>query len=1047
VAERDPYGTEELRTRVTAAWADSPARFREDANAEEELVRGAYRDRVLVELAQNAVDAGGSDGTRVRLEIWPDRLVVANTGAPLDAAGVESMSTLRASAKRFDEQVGRFGVGFAAVLTLTDTPQVVSADGAVWWSREHAAQVAATIPPLGPELQRRGKAVPVLRLPFAEGDVHRSGSEDRVPDGYDTAVILPFRDDDARSVAAALVGGLDETLLLALPGLTELTVADMSPQADRVPDRSTRWSLRTEPVPDEPAGSAGSDEPTELDKAPTVSRVRIAQEGVPERHWWVATSGGVVDPVWLADRTTEEQERTGWSVTVAVPESAETQPPGVVLAPTPTDDPHGLPALVVGSFPLDSNRRRIAEGAYTDALVDYVGEAFAALVRVRARTGTTATGLAAMVPAAWGMSALDTGLRAATRQALSRTSFVRAGDEWLSPPETVRVPGLSSAADGGVLAPMLPGLPDAEWWQRDVLDDLGAHVLPLPEVVDALAGVELEPRRWAEVYDGLRGADTEALRALPVPLVDGRTVSGPRGVLVPKPGPVDGYTDPEVLASLGSRVVHPAAAHPLLLRLGAVEAGPRAALHDPQVRERLLDPDIDAATVDAVLQLVGPSGTGVAEVSTEDEPWLAGIHLPDATGVPVPAGELLLPESPVLRWLEVDPAEFTVDAGVVERHGAVPLRALGVRESLGVQTQADLALVEGEGWPDVDDVAGWVDHVRAAVERATALGDERLPEGPAVVPPVIAEFAAIQDLDLVSDDAWPQVLVHLAADPVTRAAVVQPTHVLLGDGRRIEVRSYTAWWLRQYAVIEDHRLDEVCIPEAGPLVRGLFTPVPLDVDHDFAAAIGVVTELAAAEPTSLLRRLANPQVTLTAADLASVYQRLAVAATGAQVDPPARIRVPDGTGTRVVAASEVVVVDGPHWLQLDLGAVVPGPVELADLLDVDLADDVYDVAPAHGGRATPVGHAAAVLLTDAPETYVEHDDLVVAGRSVDWWVHDEVVHAATTDGLARGLAWVCGQWFKRWELAEVLADPSVLLQVLAEDAFGALSDPEQGPDR
>jgi len=208
----------------------------------------------------------------------------------------------------------------------------------------------------------------------------------------------------------------------------------------------------------------------------------------------------------------------------------------------------------------------------------------------------------------------------------------------------------------------------------------------------------------------------------------------------------------------------------------------------------------------------------------------------------------------------------------------------------------------------------------------------------------------------------------------------------------------------------------------------------------------VVTELAAAEPTSLLERLANPQVTITAAELASVYQRL-VAVAGARVDPPARIRVPEGAGTRVVAASEVVVVDGPHWLQLDLGAVVPGPVELADVLDVDLADEIYDAAPAHGGRATPVGHAATVLLTDAPETYVEHDDLVVAGRSVDWWVHDGVVHAATTDGLARGLAWVCGQWTRRWAVAEVLADPSALLQVLAEDAFGALPDPEQGPDR
>jgi hypothetical protein len=44
----------ELRRRVLAAWTDSPARFREDANAEEDLVLGGYRDRLLVELAQNA---------------------------------------------------------------------------------------------------------------------------------------------------------------------------------------------------------------------------------------------------------------------------------------------------------------------------------------------------------------------------------------------------------------------------------------------------------------------------------------------------------------------------------------------------------------------------------------------------------------------------------------------------------------------------------------------------------------------------------------------------------------------------------------------------------------------------------------------------------------------------------------------------------------------------------------------------------------------------------------------------------------------------------
>ncbi|OMQ16128.1 hypothetical protein A7K94_0204630, partial [Modestobacter sp. VKM Ac-2676] len=52
----------ELRRRVLAAWTDSPPRFREDANAEEDLVRGGYRDRLLVELAQNAADAAARAG-------------------------------------------------------------------------------------------------------------------------------------------------------------------------------------------------------------------------------------------------------------------------------------------------------------------------------------------------------------------------------------------------------------------------------------------------------------------------------------------------------------------------------------------------------------------------------------------------------------------------------------------------------------------------------------------------------------------------------------------------------------------------------------------------------------------------------------------------------------------------------------------------------------------------------------------------------------------------------------------------------------------------
>src|SRR3954470_17625362 len=111
----DPFDTASLRARVLDAWGASPARFREDANAEEDLVRGGYRDRVLVELAANAADAATAAGVsgRLRFALTDDALIAANIGVPLDGAGVEVLSTLRASSKRdAADAVGRYGVGF-----------------------------------------------------------------------------------------------------------------------------------------------------------------------------------------------------------------------------------------------------------------------------------------------------------------------------------------------------------------------------------------------------------------------------------------------------------------------------------------------------------------------------------------------------------------------------------------------------------------------------------------------------------------------------------------------------------------------------------------------------------------------------------------------------------------------------------------------------------------------------------------------------------------------------------------------------------------------
>ncbi|MYY79989.1 hypothetical protein GT044_01615, partial [Streptomyces sp. SID335] len=75
----DPFGTARLRRGVLDAWAAAPARFREDANAEEDLALGGYRDRLVVELAQNASDAAARAGV-------PGRLALTLRGGVLAAA-------------------------------------------------------------------------------------------------------------------------------------------------------------------------------------------------------------------------------------------------------------------------------------------------------------------------------------------------------------------------------------------------------------------------------------------------------------------------------------------------------------------------------------------------------------------------------------------------------------------------------------------------------------------------------------------------------------------------------------------------------------------------------------------------------------------------------------------------------------------------------------------------------------------------------------------------------------------------------------------------
>ena len=1030
----DPFGTAGLRARVLDAWAASPSRFREDANAEEDYALGGYRDRVVVELAQNAADAavrGGVPG-RLRLTLRDGVLTALNTGAPLDAAGIEALSTLRASSKREDGAgggtVGRFGVGFAAVVAVSDCPRIRSATGAVGWSRTMTRELAEAVPALAGEIHARSGHVPVLRLPFADPDGFAAD------DGFVTAVELPLRDDGAVELVARLLAETGPALLLALPALThvEITVGGATRLLTAVHDGD---------------------------------RSTVTDGGVPSA-WQVAGAAGELDPALLADRPAEERARTSWSVRWAVPVTDGGEPTGrlpvgvtamgataVVHAPTPTDEPLSLPALLLASFPLSPDRRHVAPGPLTDFLVERAADGYASLLPDLA----PGPGILDLVPGPVGQGELDARLARAVVSRLPGLAFL---PPVLADPSGALVAGRVRPRDAVLLGTSAPGLSE---WLATVLPNLvagpvrhpawavlGVRRMPLAELADLLAALDREPGWWHGLYTVLADGPAEEraeLGALPVPLADGRLVRGPRGLLLPGPG----LEHADRLAVLGLRVVDPQAAHPLLARLGAVEATPRSVLEDPATRaavtnsydsavEAAYDDDSPERLADAVLGLLAALGIAPGEY-----PWLTELALPGEDGDWYPAGELLLPGAPLSGVIAGDAPFGTVAPDLVERHGAGALRAAGALWSFGLLTAEDVELDEARIDLDLDGADEWA----AGTRDGLRLGADAL----SPLPPVALEVAAVRDLDLVDPGRWPQALTLLTRPPL-RAALTEPTRVRLPDGRHADVPSYTAWWLRRHVTLGGRRPSDLRVPDGDPLLAGLYDPfgapsensgfAEILADPAVTRALGVRSSLAdlLTEPggaDELLSRLADPARPVSRPQLRALWSALATAGgvTQENITPPERVRAIAGDKITVADAADVLILDTPDlWPLVADQPLVLAPhayaTRLADLLDLPLASEEVPGAIESAGEPRPVPDMLREVLAEAPAAYREHDSLVVDGTDVPWRYQDGELHASTVEGLAHGLAWAAGQWHARHLLTALLIGPEETARLLVE---------------
>ena len=956
----DPFGTAALRAGVLAAWADSPTRFREDANAEEDLRLGGYADTWCVELAQNAADAARAAGVPGRVRIAVQRQIdgrgelrVANSGVPLDAAGVAALAALRASAKRDDAgSVGRFGVGFAAVLALSDAPRIVTAGGGVAFSAASTAEAVRELSGPAAELARRDGQLPVLRLVWPTG-----ADEPSPPTGYATEVRLPLRPgvDPDELLAAATAAAPD--LLLALPDLVEIDIDGRRFGATALPG--------------------------------TPEKHAIVEIGAPDgSRRWLLVRGTAEGAIGTA---VEQRGRHVRSFCWALPLDADGRPASlgddVLHAPTVTTERLGLPARLIADVPLDPDRRRVRTGAATDTVLRAAADAYLDLVAAVAPDDRLA-----LVPAAgFPRSELDARLHALLLDVLRVAPWLPGADGAEIAPRSATVLDLPAPELPALLADIVPGLlaapgesgrprldranaalgrsdlPNAAFGQLAAapLIELGVERLGAAALADRLLGVRRPAAWWRAVYAALEpAADTvpgllDELRAVPVPLTDGRTVPGPAGVLLPLGADAGRVGD---LALPGLHIADPDAVHPLLVRLGATLAEPDGLLDHPALRDAV-DRSMDDAEAgldpvplaDAVLGLVAQVGPVVA--ASRD--WLAALALTDVDGEPARADELMLPDAALRPLLADDAPPAVLAPAWQERVSREVLAAVGVLDGFAV-VETDAAHAADLG---LDDIDRWFDDTGA--------------DG----------VVAVRDLDLVRDDAWSAALAVLAGEPATRAAVLAPG-------------SYTAWWLARHARLHGRRPGFWRLPSARGL-GALYDPLPGAVADDPGArprsaddavlvAAGVRAELAVADTrdaADLLARLADPDRRPDAALVAAAHAALADAVVDGRVDPadldpPDRVRALDGS---VADAADAVVLDAPELAAvLPAGEMVVGgdPKALADLLDLPAASEIVDGEVAGTGRAVPWGAL--------PEVVVTCHTLGVPVPEGELWCHDEL---------------------------------------------------------
>jgi len=195
------------------ACSDS-ARSLKNANQSEKILMQAYEGRVLFELIQNVRDANKEAGIMGSVYITLDTktLIVANTGAPFSKRGINSITTIGDSSKDSMEFIGFKGIGFKSVQEVSDTPQIVTGSGSIYFDRR------CSLPRLNGKITKL-KDIPLFFIPHY---LPECLSKEELQNGIVTRIIMPLNRPATKAEIQKSFDEIGVHQLLLLGNLKEL---------------------------------------------------------------------------------------------------------------------------------------------------------------------------------------------------------------------------------------------------------------------------------------------------------------------------------------------------------------------------------------------------------------------------------------------------------------------------------------------------------------------------------------------------------------------------------------------------------------------------------------------------------------------------------------------------------------------------------------------------------------------------------------------------------------------------------------------------------